>query len=167
MATTADAGATLLDHKDPGWWEAAREPWAIDPETIAQNDEGMCVLGQLYGNDYGGTLAWLGLAWDDGEQEHGFISEYHSTGDDLSLDWRRIILQRRAMPGVCRFADGLRKAENAAAERAAKAAEEAALPDIAADRWGLADGDPAYIPGVPVTDAEGRHQVREGQGDRP
>jgi hypothetical protein len=114
MATTADAGATLLDKKDPGWWEADRQPRAIDPENIDQNDQGMCVLGQLYGDDYNGTLAWLGLTWDDGEQEHGFISEWGTTADGLSLDWRLIILQRRAMPGVCRFADNLQRQQNIA-----------------------------------------------------
>jgi hypothetical protein len=163
MFDLADAGAGLLDRKDPGWWEAERQPRAVDPETIVQDDEGLCVLGQLYGEDHGsydGTLAWLGLGswgseardWDD-EVRFGFVSPRgtYAADNGLNLDWRRIILQRRAMPGICRFADRLRRQENAAAERAAKAAAEAALPGIAGDP-GEAPGDgPVYIPDVPGT----------------
>lgn len=92
MATISErvqAGASLLDEKDPGW--AIRLPRV---SRLAIGSVRNCVLGQLYGHFYDGWSR-LGIRGKDSER-YGFAEWERGKVGEVNAAWRAEILSRRA-----------------------------------------------------------------------
>ncbi len=100
-------GAELLDKKKPGWWK----PETISLEELAEENITRNVLAHVVGYRYDAlgyfsNARAIGLS-DSEEPEHGFHAEsrHPNSGgdieilraeyDQLTAEWKRIILERR------------------------------------------------------------------------
>ncbi len=91
IAARVARGAALLDEKRPGW-DARIDLAVLDLESCRQ-----CVVGQLFGPEYGHDpfgwgLAVLGIPVEAGR--HGFDT-FGEDFADLTAEWRRVVTARR------------------------------------------------------------------------
>ena len=97
FAERAERGASLLDEKEPLWFND------VDLTIFQINNTEQCVLGQLYGY-YEGGLQKLGLSEGSLEQEYGFdisVSEFwNHTWQPLQDAWVNEITKRRELASV-------------------------------------------------------------------
>lgn len=91
-------GVALLDGKLSDWWQL------IDLETLDMGEADQCIVGQLHGGEYDAGLSRLTAEDGDGDEwharklfsyRHGFDTKWQDMGD-LAVEWRRVILERRA-----------------------------------------------------------------------
>lgn len=87
----ADAGARLLDAKNPGWYRY------VDTKTLRMFDGRQCVLGQVYGN-FGHGLRQLRIAGDP--EGYGFMPTGSASDYKLREAWTVVIETRRIDAGV-------------------------------------------------------------------
>ena len=85
------AGAALLDEKDPGW--AIRLP-RLSRLAVGAGSGANCVLGQLYGHFWDGPRR-LGIRLADAE-DYGFAEWERGKVGAVNAAWRAEILSRRA-----------------------------------------------------------------------
>jgi hypothetical protein len=94
-----DAGAELLDEKEPLWYID------VDPGTLDMSDPDKCVVGQLRPDEpYHVTLGSLGIdpyASDEVsfgfDLKMGYFSQFgHADFEILNVLWTRAIMQRRS-----------------------------------------------------------------------
>jgi hypothetical protein len=91
-------GAALLDEKLPGWDQR------IDLDNLDLGNKCNCVLGQEFDDDdavgplefgYDAGLRELFAGDDDKAVDHGFLAADYEPHDQLTAEWRRVILARR------------------------------------------------------------------------
>lgn len=93
-ASRVARGCRELDASRPDWWQA------VDVDRLDVRSLYHCVLGQLYGRYVDAPRGWLTYPWHYGfsVKPAGPWSPTDAvTYDDLTREWRRVILARRRL----------------------------------------------------------------------